>query len=76
MSFDESRRRRDGLRVYGEWAGNPHGKLEDVNLCVEGVFRGGSIIESQCSRLRGHGKDGLYCKQHATLNEGIGAWKT
>jgi hypothetical protein len=59
------RNMRNGKRAYGEWAGNPRGTLENVTRCIEGVYSNGSYIESQCARPRGHGHDGLYCKQHA-----------
>jgi len=54
------------IRRYGKWAGDPEGVAEDKTRCVESVyhiFR--DFISSQCSRKRGHGPDGLYCKQHA-----------
>ena len=50
------------LRTYGAWAGSPKGEQEDVSRCVEGVFSG--FTHYQCRRKRGHGKNGLYCKQH------------
>lgn len=53
-------------RRYGEWAGNPNGVAEDKDRCAEEVWPLDSyLIPTQCSRKRGHGKDGLYCKQHA-----------
>ena len=58
------------LRRYGQWAGSPNGSPEDVTLCIEEVYPAGrSIIPAQCRRKRGHGKDGLYCKQHARMQE-------
>ena len=49
------------MRRYGRY-GNP----EDPKRCVvEVAERPHYIQRSQCSRKRGHGKDGLYCKQHA-----------
>jgi hypothetical protein len=57
----------DGLRRYRVWAGNPDGRKEDVSRCVCSVSEGGrSVLSSQCMRKRGHGPDGLYCKQHAS----------
>ena len=53
------------MRIYGTWAGNEKGHTEDETRCIEKVFSNGSYISSQCSRKRGYGKDGLYCKQHA-----------
>lgn len=55
----------DGFRRYGCWGGNPEGTKEDLTRCVESVIgneRGS--IPRQCSRKRGHGPDGLYCKIH------------
>ena len=52
-------------RRYGEWVGNLDGVPEDTARCAASVraqFRPGG---HQCCRNRGHGKDGLYCKQHA-----------
>ena len=57
----------NGERRYGVWGGCPMGQAEDPTRCVEEVWpsmaRG--WIPLQCSRNRGHGPDGLYCKQHA-----------
>ena len=55
---------------YGEWAGNPKGYPEDKSLCVQEVWAPGRGIHCyQCRRKRGHGPDGLYCKQHAKQKE-------
>ena len=54
------------MRVYGEWAGNPSGHKENMTQCIASVFRHGGYIAAQCSRRRGHGPDGLYCKQHGS----------
>ena len=54
-------------RVYGAWAGNEKGRSEDPERCIERVASSGSWITHQCYRKRGHGKDGLYCKQHAKM---------
>ena len=56
------------MRVYGIWAGNPNGILEETNKCIEAVF-GSFLYTHQCTRKRGHGKDGLYCKQHARKHQ-------
>lgn len=56
------------MRKYGEWAGNPKGKLENKKNCiveVQGLGRG--LFFYQCERKRGHGENGLYCKQHAKM---------
>ncbi len=53
------------LKVYGVWAGNSRGVKEDETMCVKTVHDTGYLSHGrQCSRKRGHGKDGLYCKQH------------
>lgn len=52
-------------RVYGAWAGNPAGHIENPSRCIESVCgneRG--AMPHQCYRKRGHGEGGLYCKQH------------
>ena len=54
-------------RRYGQWAGNPRGWPEDVERCVESVFSG--MRSRQCTRRRGHGPEGLYCRQHGRLEE-------
>lgn len=60
----------DGERRYGEWAGRPNGVPENKENCVECVYpKTGFPICAQCSRKRGHGPDGLYCKQHAKRAE-------
>lgn len=51
--------------VYGRWAGRPNGVAEDESRCIAKVYRGRSMIGYQCERKRGHGLDGLYCRQHA-----------
>ncbi len=52
------------MRIYGQWAGEPKGRREDTTRCIVSVFSHGRYISSQCSRKRGNGPDGLYCKQH------------
>ena len=54
-----------GKRRYGTWAGSPKGTAEDVTCCVESVYPSYRYIPSQCSRKRGFGLNGEYCKQHA-----------
>lgn len=53
----------NGKRRYGQWAGNPKGYPEDLTLCAEEVWD--NWLTHQCSRKRGHGLNGEYCKQHA-----------
>lgn len=50
-------------RRYCQWSGNPKGVPENPKRCIEEVMDGYFIV--QCKRKRGHGPDGLYCKQHA-----------
>jgi hypothetical protein len=52
------------LRIYGKWSGCPNGISEDTTRCVQKLW--GSYVSYQCSRKRGFGPDGLYCKQHAS----------
>ena len=57
-------------RIYGQWAGDPKGRLEDETRCIEEVTETeGWGHRYQCRRKRGHGPDGLYCKQHAKIEE-------
>lgn len=58
-------------RVYGAWAGHPDGEPEDKARCVKEVWSDvrGSWTPYQCTRKRGHGPGGLYCKQHADKAE-------
>lgn len=61
-------RLKDGKRRYRCWAGSPNGSLEDPRNCICEVPDGGrSCLFRQCQRRRGHGLDGLYCKQHAKM---------
>lgn len=56
-------------RIYGAWAGNLKGRPEDITHCVKEVWPSTGVgwISYQCQRKRGHGPDGLYCKQHAEM---------
>lgn len=50
-------------RTYGT-SGN--WKKEDPTRCIKEIWnRGIWIVSHQCTRKRGHGPKGLYCKQHA-----------
>lgn len=60
-----------GVRVYGEWAGNPRGVPEDKRLCAEQVWTRGDWIAHQCGHKRGFGPNGELCRQHAKLH----GWK-
>lgn len=61
---------KNGKRIYGAWTGDPMGTPEDVTRCVEEVSSPGRWIGwHQCTRKRGHGPGGLYCKQHATKHK-------
>ena len=52
-------------RAYDLWTGNPKGIPEDKTQCVEAVYDSTRWHQRQCSRKRGHGPNGEYCKQHA-----------
>ena len=58
---------------YGTWAGRPKGNTEDPLRCVEEVWPsgsgGGGWTPYQCTRPRGHGPGGLWCKQHGKKAE-------
>lgn len=51
---------------YGKWSGNPKGHAPDYTLCCEEVWERNMRWSRayQCSKKRGHGPDGAYCKQH------------
>lgn len=53
-------------KTYGNWAGNTRGQPADLNRCCEEVtfYIGSWPHNKQCSRKRGHGPEGAYCKQH------------
>lgn len=55
----------NGNRRYGQWAGNERGVLMDITRCVEEVWPQVGWVPYQCTRLRGHGPDGEFCRQHA-----------
>ncbi len=58
-----------GERRYGVWGGCPQGTPEDPERCIEEIWGHVGWIPHQCSRKRGHGPDGLHCKQHAKQHE-------
>ena len=62
------------MRRYGEWAGNPKGNPEDTARCIESVPDSGGWIPHQCSRKRGHGPNGEWCKQHGKREEKRREW--
>ena len=49
----------DKPRTYGIHSKTP----ENPKRCIKEVY--GTWLSYQCTRKRGYGKDGLYCKQHA-----------
>ena len=64
------------MRRYGKWAGNPQGEPEDPELCVAEVPNYPAWAPRQCSRKRGHGPEGLYCRQHGQRKErGQAVWE-
>jgi hypothetical protein len=65
----------DGKRVYGGRDGGMFkGSPEDETRCIEEVSDYDSrwAHYGQCSRKRGFGIDGLYCKQHALTHPEAG----
>ena len=56
-------------RIYDKSTINPKGTPENPLLCIDEVMDGTGWHLYQCSRKRGHGIDGLYCKQHARKHE-------
>ncbi|MCK5606276.1 hypothetical protein KAR91_30530 [Candidatus Pacearchaeota archaeon] len=53
-------------RVYGrDKIDNPNGTPEDKSRCIIKIMGERCEASYQCSRKRGHGPDGLLCKQHA-----------
>ena len=52
-------------RIYDQSAVNPKGNPENKNNCIAEVSDGTGWHINQCTRKRGFGKDGFYCKQHA-----------
>jgi len=57
-------------RVYDQWAGNPKGIPEDSTRCVAEVMDFTGWHQFQCTRKRGYGSNGEYCKQHAKIERG------
>ncbi len=51
------------LKKYGVWAGNREGNDYKPENCAYSVMH--DYLSAQCSRKSGHGKDDLFCKQHA-----------
>jgi hypothetical protein len=52
-------------KSYGAWAGFPQGHPPDLARCCEEVCsRERWTRFYQCTKPRGHGPDGAYCKQH------------
>ena len=52
-------------RRYGCWGGNPKGSAENITKCISEVHDSGAWLRRQCSRKRGFGPDGEYCKVHS-----------
>ena len=60
---------KDGYRHYGKWICDPKGRRENKNNCIWEIFPKGHWTPYQCTRKRGYGPGGLYCKQHAKMVE-------
>jgi hypothetical protein len=59
------KRNKSGELRFGQWAGNPKGIAERKTDCIAEVHDSPSFLFYQCSRKRGHGPNGEFCKQHA-----------
>ena len=59
------------MRRYAVTSIRPEGVPEDPARCIEEISRRAAFGRdySQCGRPRGHGPDGLYCRQHARRAE-------
>ena len=55
------------MRRYDVSSLNPKGFAEDMACCISEVSDHTGWHTYQCSRKRGHGPDGLYCKQHGEM---------
>ena len=64
LNYPRTREEAEKYR-YGQWAGDPKGLGFYSYECAMEVWPPGEWISRQCTRLPGHGPDGLYCKQHA-----------
>lgn len=53
--------------MYGKWTGDLKGRKEDLEKCVVEISND-FISGYQCSRKRGYGKGGLFCKQHSKID--------
>lgn len=55
-------------RVYGEYPENTTKCIKHLTMRYRHMFTlEMKSHEYQCTRKRGHGKDGLYCKQHSKM---------
>ena len=54
---------------YNSWAGNSKGNPYEEIHCAYEVLDTARWLTYQCSRKKGHGPAGLYCKQHAKMVE-------
>ena len=67
MSKTLRKLKRSKDHAYGSWAGNPKGFEYNPERCKEEVWA--NFTSYQCSRPKGHGPGGLYCKQHGKMAE-------
>ena len=59
---------RNGEWVYNYSSARPEGTPERPKDCIFEVYEP-RCWSHQCCRPRGHGKNGLFCKQHAKVFE-------
>jgi hypothetical protein len=62
-------------KIYDQSNLNPKGTPEDKTRCIETVNPAQYWHLYQCSRKRGYGPNGEYCKQHAKKLVEREAWK-
>lgn len=51
------------LDRYGVWNGDRKGEPYEPHRCAYAIMDG--YVSRQCSRKKGHGDKGLFCKQHS-----------
>jgi len=57
------------VRIYQPADGPPFSTPVDPDRCAAAVMPSWVFWSHQCWRPRGHGPDGLYCRQHGKMAE-------
>ncbi len=55
------------MRRYNKHYDQPGGVPEIAGRCIAEVNHS-ALANIQCARKRGHGREGLFCRQHARLD--------